>query len=181
MANLAADSKINFQRTSPSGPRVFPIANSVQMYVGSLLKLNGGYADKLTNSNVCIGVAVAPGVPGNFPPLDGQSLTTLPIPMIAKGNTAAAAGNLPSVICEQASFTWMQVTLTLANGSLAGTIADVGTKIYAGNTDNIADATNTQPGSDKPLGIISNFYSFTATTATYDIDFYDFNARTRGN
>ena len=54
------------------------------------------------------------------------------------------------MIVEQGAFTWMQVTLTIA-GSLAGTQADVGLKLFAASS-NIADSVTTNPGTDKVLG-----------------------------
>lgn len=180
MAALAADSKVNFAGLGPRQTRSFIIANAAQLYVGSILRLNGGRAATFTTGNTVLGVAVGPGVPGNNPVLDGFTLSSLPIPMIAPGNTGAAAGNEPRVVVEMGAFTWEQVTLTLASGTLAGTIADVGVKVYAAS-DNVADSTNTQPGTDKPLGVITRFYSATATLATYDILVDSYDARTRGN
>jgi hypothetical protein len=182
MANLAADSKINFQGPSPRQTRSCVITNALQLYVGSLVILTSGYVAKNVNGGLIIGVAISGGVPGSNPVLDGYALQTLPIPMIAPGNVSTApTGAANQVIVEQGAFTWQQVTLTIA-GTLAGTIADVGTTLYGGNTDNIADATTTQPGTDHPIGKISRFYTKpTATTATYDIDVLDHESRSRGN
>jgi len=181
MAALAADSKVNWSGLGPRQTKAYTIANAAQLYVGSILKLSGGYAAAFTTGNLILGVAVQGGVPGSNPVMDGFTLTSLPIPMIAPGNVSTAAtGNANQVVVEQGSFTWMQVTLTLANGTLNGTAADVGTKVYAASS-NVADSTNTQPGTDHPLGTLTKFYSATATTAIYDILVLDFDSRSRGN
>lgn len=177
MSALAADSKVNFSGLSPRQTKTYIITNAAQLYVGAILKLASSYVTNFTTGNTVFGVAVQGGVPGSNPVMDGFTLTSLPIPMIAPGNVStAAAGNANTVVVEQGAFTWMQVTLTLANGTLAGTQADVGTLVYAAS-DNVQDSTNTQPGSDKPLGYISKFYSATSTTAIYDIFVFDYESR----
>lgn len=177
MANLTADTKINFQGPSPIQTKAIVISGTIQLYVGSLLIYSSGLAAKNVNGSNCIGVAVGGGVPGSNPVLDGFNLQSLPIPMIGPGNSATApSGGANRVIVEQGAFTWQQVTLTIA-GTLSGATSDVNKLLYGGNTDNIADATTTQPGSDKPLGYISKFYSKTATTAIYDIFFFDYETR----
>ena len=161
--------------------KVFEIANGVQLYIGSLVKLASGYATKMTTTALLVGVAVCGGVPGSNPVMDGFNLLSQPIPAIAVGDTSADEGNVPTVVVETGQFTWQRVTLTLANGTLNGDITDVGTKVYTGNSDNIADATDTQSGTDHPLGNITKFYSADATTAVYDILVNSYDARTRGN
>lgn len=182
MANLTADSKINFAGPSPRQTYSYIITNGLQLYVGSIVQLTSGYIAKQVTGKLIQGVAIAGGVPGSNQVIDGYNLQSLPIPSIAPGNVSTApSGAANRVIVEQGAFIWSQVTLTLANGTLAGTVADVGTKVYAGNTDNVADVTNTQPGTDKPLGTISRFYSVATTTAIYDIDVLDHESRSRGN
>lgn len=161
--------------------KTFEIANGVQLYIGSLVKIASGYADKMTTSAVMVGVAVCGGVPGSNPVMDGFNLLSQPIPAIAPGDTSGDAGTVPTVVVETGEFTWQQVELTLANGTLAGSIADLNTKVYNGNSDNIADLTNTQPGTDKPVGILTKFYSSDATTAIYDVLINSYDARSRGN
>lgn len=182
MAALAVDSKINYAGLSPRQTKSYTIKNGVQLYVGSILKLTGGYADiQVAASGTCVlGIAVAGGIPGSNPVTDGFTLTSLPIPMIGPGNVStAAAGNANLVIVEQGAFNWLQVVLTLANGTLGGAVTDVGAKVYA-PTSNVLDVTNTQTSTDKVFGEISKFYSATATTATYDIFVESYDARTRG-
>lgn len=182
MANLTADSKVNFSGPSPRQTRSYIITNGLQLYVGSIVQLTSGYIAKQVNGKLIQGIAVAGGVPGSNQVLDGFNLQSLPIPSIAPGNVSTApSGAANRVIVEQGAFTWEQVVLTLANGTLAGTAADVGTLVYAGNSDNVLDATNTQSTTDHPLGKISRFYSATSTTATYDIDVLDHESRSRGN
>jgi hypothetical protein len=185
VADLTYDTELKFsgllRKTIP-----FIITNAVQLYTGMFVKLVSGYATKMVSgggaAGAMVGVAVAGGVPGSNPVLDyNLSALTPPYPAIAIGNvTTAAAGNANQVIVETGEFTLKQVTLTLANGTLAGTAADVNTKVYAA-TSNPADMTNTQSGSDKPVGLISAFYSATATTATYDVLVNSYDARSRGN
>jgi hypothetical protein len=165
--------------------KTYIIANGVQLYIGMILELSGGYATKYASgggaTNPAIGICVQGGVPGSNVVLDGFNLLTNPIPAIAKGNTAASFGNQPTVIVETGAFTWKQVTLTLANGTLTGTETDVGTKVFA-VTSNVADCTNTAQGTDKVFAEISAFYNVTtSTTATYDLLVNSYDARTRGN
>jgi len=183
MAALAVDSKINWAGLGPRQTNPFVIRNGVQLRVGSILKLTGGQADiQVAALGTCVlGVAVAGGIPGSNPVLDGFNLQSLPIPMIGVGNVStAAAGNANEVIVEQGSFTWLAVSLTLANGTLLGTVADVGTKVYA-PTSNVLDVTNTQTSTDKPLGLLQKFYSSASGVAIYDILVDSYDARSRGN
>lgn len=176
MAALGADSKINYSGLSPRQTKPFIIANAAQLYVGSLLKIASGFITNFATGATVFGVAVAGGVPGSNPVMDGFDLQSLPLLMIGPGNaSSAAAGNANQAIVEQGAFTWEQVTLAVA-GSLAGSQADVGVTLYAGS-DNIEDSLTTQPGSDKPLGQISRFYSTATTTAIYDIFVFDYESR----
>jgi len=161
------------------------IDNAIQLYVGSIVMFDAstGYLKKKVagSGTIALGVTVQGGIPGSNPILDGYNLQSLPIPQIAPGNVSTApAGAANQAIVEMGAFTWMQVTLTLANGSLNGTVVDQGTKVYT-PSDNIADATNTQTSTDHPIGTITKFYSATTTTAIYDIFTDSYDARSRGN
>ena len=166
-ANLKRDSK------------AYVIKNALQLYVGQLAKLTSGYLDKHAAgaNTVCLGVVVGPGVPGNNLVLDGFALGSPPVKQIAPGNTSAAAGNEPKAIVERGDQTIKDLVLTVA-GTLAGTIADVGTVLYAGaGSSNLADLSTTQTSSDKPLGEIVAFKSASGGSATYDVLIYSYEAR----
>lgn len=157
--------------------KAFVIKNALQLYVGQLVMLASGYLDKhVAAATICAGVVKGPGVPGNNPVMDGFSFTP-PMKMIAPGNTGAAAGNQPKAIVEQGEFILEDQSLTVA-GTLAGTIADVGTVLYAGNaSSNLADLSTTQTSSDKPIGVIVAFKSASGGSAVYDIRFFSYEAR----
>lgn len=178
MADLTYDTELPFngllRKTIP-----FVILNGVQLYTAMILRLSAGYATKQAAGagTVVLGIAVAGGVPGSNPVLDGFNLQTLPIPQIGPGNAStAAAGNANQVIVETGEFTATQTPITLAGTTLAGTQADVGTVVYA-PTSNIGDLTTTQTSTDKPFGRIAAFWSATATIGTYDVLVFSYEAR----
>lgn len=176
MANLTADTP-SFEYSGILRKDIpFVITNGVQIYVGAIVKEASGYVTNFATGSTVLGLAVGPGVPGGNPVLDGFTLTSLPIPQIAPGNAStAAAGNANQVVVATGEMTIKRLSLTVA-GTLAGTQADVGTLLYAAD-DNLADLTTTQPGSDKPFGEITAFYSASGGSATYDVLMYSYEAR----
>ena len=178
MAALTYDHPLQYNNLSVRDTIAFVTKNGVQVYVGDLVELLGGYIQlHVAGSATCIvGIADRGGVPGSNPAMDGFNLATLPIPLIAPGNAStAAAGNANKVVVETGRVIARQVTLAVA-GTLAGTIADVGAKLYCA-TSNIADASTTQPSTDKPLGKIVNFYSASGGNAVYDIEVMSYTDR----
>lgn len=177
MANITYDKPNEY-----AGPIVkqipYVISNGVQLYVGQILMLTSGYALKNAagSATVSVGIAVCGGIPGSNPVMDGFTLTTLPIPMIAPGNASSAAtGNANQVVVETGEVTIKRLSLTVA-GTLAGTQADVGTLLYP-PTANMADLQTTQTSSEKPAGRITAFYSASGGSAYYDVLWFSYEAR----
>lgn len=179
MADLTYDTSLQFSGLiRKSMPYV--ITNGLQIYTGQILKLTSGLAalQAAGAGTIVAGIAVAPGVPGGNPVLDGFNLQSLPIPQIAPGNVSTArAGNANAVVIEQGEFTLKRQQLAVA-GTLAGTNADVGKVLYAPDS-NVADLSTTQTSTDKPFGEISAFYAGTSSGgfAYYDVLVYSYEAR----
>lgn len=151
----------------------YVIANGVQLYVGQIVTTLNGYLNKFVANSVAgtkpLGVALEGGVPGSDPNMDGMvNANGLQPNAIAPGNTGGAAGTAPQAVVERGRQTYQQLTLQI-QGTLAGTIADVGTALYAG-TSNLQDLTPTQPGTDKAFGFISQYRGAGAAGyAIYDV------------
>ena len=177
MAAITADTVLSCQgKVRKQGS--FIIKDGVQLYVGGICKFTSGYADiqVAAASTIVAGIAVGPGNPGNNLVLDGFTLTSLPVPMIAKGNQAsAAAGNENRVILEQGELTLRDVKIAIA-GNLNGNAGDVGQVLYA-PTSNVADLTTTQTSTDKPFGEVAAYKATSGSTGTYDVLVYSYEAR----
>lgn len=144
----------------------YTIANGTQVYVGSWCDLVSGVAQPHTTGHTVQGIAVAPGVPGNDPNMDG--FANPPASAIAPGNNTAPRNQ---VVINEGEITLINVaTIT----SAAGAQTDVGTLVYLSD-DNLI--TVTQPGTDKPLGEISA-WNPVGTTNYWNVKCYRFAART---
>ena len=163
-------------------PFPYVISNGVQLYIGQLVKLTSGYLVKhapTAAANPCEGVVIGPGKPGDDPNIDGNTVNANGrLNALAPGNTGGATGTAPKAVVERGSFVIDNLALTLANGTLAGTIADVGKNVYAKSaSSNLADLTDTITSSDHPIGRIVGFVSATATIATYNVRIFSLEER----
>ena len=165
MAALSADVIRNVAENLPITVP-YPIANGVQIYVGSFCDIVSGVAQPHTTGHTIQGLAIGPGVPGNDPNMDG--FATPPASAIAPGNNTAPRNQ---VVINEGEVTLLNVaTIT----SAAGAQTDVGTLVYLSD-DNLI--TTVQPGSDKPLGEISAWNPVGATNY-WNVKCYRFAART---
>lgn len=159
----------------------YVISNGVQLYVGQIVTTLAGYANKWVANSVAgsfpVGVALEGGTPGSDPNMDNMiNANGLQPNAIAPGSTGGSAGTAPQVVVERGRVTYQQLTLQI-QGTLAGTIADVGTKLYAA-TSNLQDLTPTQPGTDGAFGKIAAYRGAGAAGyAIYDVTAFPFATR----
>lgn len=148
MANLTANRQLKLKEfPGARRPQSFQITNALQLYTGSYVILSSGRVTQYDggNGSIIVGYVEAP--------TRDQSITsgsTTVAPLL--GNTSATP--IPEAQVETGAHILNKYAVT---GASAAT--DVNTLVYLGSDDNTL--TTTQPGTSKPLGWITRFYSST--------------------